>query len=387
MRRGMMAAGGLLVATACAAQVSDQEIKRFALGFMSYYPETIARLTDKTQGTTPAGPYVQVQVDRVAENGDAKDHVGMLIDPAIRMVAAGLVFPMPPIEPPVTPETLPLWVQEVLPQVLGNYLGTRVRVPWPMTPARPSPVLFLTAQVTTGYGTMNMPLALSSDGKFVALGASWPVDRDPRAVRREVLENAYIQWDAGHEKAILKVVEFSDFECPACKRGWGVVEPAMAEFGDKLRHGMVNWPIVSSHPWAFRAAVAGECIGLLWPGHLLDLKEEFYRLQGNLSFETVDPTVFGFLAEYNLDKDRFLACYLKDPAIDTVLKQMELGYRMGAIGTPTYYVNGESVPWGDPEIFRKRLEAILAAGGRPEAAADIVVGPKATPSGTAPSKP
>jgi protein-disulfide isomerase len=386
MRRGMTAVGALLLATACAAQVSDQEIKRFALAFMNYYPQSTAKLSDKTQGTTPAGPYVTVQVDRLAANGDARDHVGLLIDPAIRTVAAGLVFPMPPTDPPVTTATLPQFVEQVLPEALGNYLGTRVRVPWPMAPVRPGPVVFLTAQVTTGYGTMNMPLALSSDGKYVALGARWPLDRDPRSVRREALENAYIQWDPGHEKAILKVVEFSDFECPACKRGWGEVKPVMAEFGDKLRHGMVNWPIVSAHPWAFRAAVAGECIGSLWPARLLDLKEEFYRLQGNLSFESVDPTVFGFLAEYNLDKDRFLACYLKDPAIDTVLRQMELGYLMGVFGTPTYYANGESLPWSDPEIFRKRLQAILAAGGRPEAAADIVVSPKTTPSASSSSK-
>jgi len=270
--------------------------------------------------------------------------------------------------------------------VLGNYFSTRVKVQWPMTPARPGAVLFLAAEVMTGYGTMHMPLALSTDGKYVAIGGSWPLDRDPRAVRREVLDNTYVQWDPGHENAVLKLVEFSDFECPSCKRGWGLVKPVLAGFGDKLRHGMVNWPIVAAHPWAFRAAVAGECIFSLWPDRLPALKEELYRLQDTLTVESVDPVVYGFLAEHRLDKDRFLACYFKDPSIDTVLKQLEVGYRLGVFGTPTYYVNGESLPWSDTDVFRERLQAILAAGGRPEAAAEVKV-PTRTPTPTATPRP
>ncbi len=381
MRPGMMAGGAILAASVCAAQVADQEIQRFALSFMTYYPASVAKLTEKTQGATPAGPYLAVQVERTTPFvSGGTDHLGILIDPNIRMAAAGLLFPMPPAQPPVTPETLPFLVTQILPQALSNYLSTRVKVPWPMTPARPGAVLFLTADVMSGYGTVHLPLALSTDGKYVAIGGSWPLDRDPRAVRREALDAAYVQWDPGHEKAVLKVVEFSDFECPSCKRGWSAVKPVLGEFGDGLRHGMVNWPIVSAHPWAFRAAVAGECVFSLWPERLLALKEEFYRLQDSLTTESVDPLVFGFLDQYGLDRNRFLGCYLKDPSIDTVLKQLELGYQLGVFGTPTYYANGESLPWGETEVFRKRMQAIAAAGGRPESAAEVKVTPKPSPT-------
>ena len=380
MRRARIGGVALLVAAVCTAQVGEQELKRFAISYMSYYPGSVATLTENTQGTTPGGTYLAVRAERTTGSGEAKDQLGMLVDPTIRTVAAGLLFPVPPMDPPVTPDTLPLFVQQALPQALGNYLGSRVKVPWPMTPARPGAVLFLTAEVATGYGPMHMPVAISADGRYLVIGGNWPLDRDPRAVRREILSAANVQWDPGHEDAPVKVVEFSDFQCPSCKRGWGQVKPVLTTFGDKLRHGLVNWPIVSAHPWAFRAAVAGECLGALWPDRLLLLKEEFYRLQGSLTLDSVDPVVFGFLAQNGLDEGRFRACYLKDPSVDTVLQQMELGYRLGVSGTPTYFANGESLPWGETEVFAKRLQATLAASGRPEAAAEVVVTPKPTPT-------
>jgi protein-disulfide isomerase len=303
------------------------------------------------------------------------------VDPLVSTAAAGLLFPLPPTDPPVTGATLPEFVQQTLPQALSSYLGNRVKISWPMSPIRQSGVLPLTAVVATGYGNVRIPIAISTDGKFLAIGGTWPVNRDPRAVRREILESTDIQWDPGHEKAIVKVVEFSDFQCPACKRGWGNVGPLLAEAGETIRHGLVNFPLYNFHPWAFRAAVAGDCVGSIWPDRLVPLKQEFYRLQDTLTVESVDTAVLGFLSQQGLEEAKFRACFLKDPAIDAVLRQLELGYRLSVFGTPTYFAGGEQLTWGEPEWFAKRLQAIIAAKGLPENAAEIVVKP-ATPTPT-----
>jgi len=382
MRRWTIAVVALGVATTCAAQVGELELKRFAKAYIGYAPGTVVTLTESTLHTAPAGPYQTVRVERTTTMGEGKDQLAMLVDPTARTAVAGLLFPMPPTDPPVTGDTLPRFVQEIVPQALSSYLGSRVRVPWPMSPFRPSGVLPLTAKVETGYGPMQMALAISTDGKYVALGGSWPLNRDPRAVRREILQSADVQWDPDHEKATVKVVEFSDFQCPACKRGWGIVKPVLIEAGDTVHHGLVNFPLYNAHPWAFRAAVAGECVGSIWPDRLVALKEQFYRLQDSMTLDSVDPAALGFLSEQNLDEKNFRACYLKDPAIDRVLHQLELGYRLGVFGTPTYYANGEQLPWNEAEVFAKRLQAIIAAKGRPEDAVDVVVTPKPTAEGS-----
>ena len=376
MRSYVVAAMALAAAVSSGAQeLPEQAFKAFARGFLTYAPASVFTLTENTTGATSVGSYQEVRVERTTIQPDAKDQVGLLADPRTRMVAAGLLFPLPAVDPPVTPATLPLFVQQQLTEAMSTWLSSRVRIPWPMSPTRPGAVVALTAEVATGYGTMHMPMAVTADGRYLVIGGTWPLDRDPRAVRREILESSVIQWDPGHETAPVKVVEFSDFQCPACKRGWGEVKPVLAQFGDKVRHGLVNFPLFNAHPWAFRAAVAGECVGSLWPDKIVALKEEFYRLQDTLTVESVDPAVFAFLAEHNLSSEKFRACYLKDPAIDTVLRQLDLGYRLGVTGTPTYYANGEAQPWGEPEWFSKRLAAIVAAGGRPESAAEIVVAP------------
>jgi Thioredoxin len=382
MRRATIGVAALLVATAGAAQVGDLELKRFAKAYMSYVPGSVFTLTESALHTAPSGPYQTVRIERTAPGTDNKEPFAMLVDPLTRTAVAGLLFPLPPQELLVTGETLPTFVQQMLPQALSSYLGNRVKIPWPMSPIRPTGVLLLVARVETGYGATNMALAISTDGKYLALGGSWPLGRDPRAVRREILASADVQWDPGHENAVVKLVEFSDFECPACKRGWTVVRPALTEAGENVRHGLVNFPLYNSHPWAFRSAVAGACIGSLWPDRLVALKEEFYRLQDSLTLEIVDPAVIGFLTQQSLDEKSFRACYLKDPAIDTVLHQLELGYRFGVFGTPTYYASGEQLAWGDAELLTKRLQAIIAAKGRPEDAAEVAVTPKPTATET-----
>ncbi len=361
--------------------------RRFALEFLPYAPGSSADVKVDNSGVTPVGTYLTLTVVRTTAKSDrAAEQLGMLLDPAQRTAAVGLIFPLPATQPPITPDRLPTFVEQLLPQAVGQILNSHVRVPWPEVPSRLTPVVALTASISTGYGTMTMPIAVTADGRWLAIGATWPLDRDPREVRREILAKAPIQWDPGHENAPLKVVEFSDYECPACKRGWSEVKPIFESFGDKLRHGLVNFPLVNNHPWAFRAAVAGACIGSLWPDKLVPFKEEMYRLQDSLTVETVDDAVFGFLTQQSLAEKAFRACYLKDPSLDRVLRGMDVGNRLGVMGTPTYYVNGESMPFGEKEWTEKRMQAILANGGRPEGAAEIVwTPPPATPT-PAPTK-
>ncbi|MGE5234909.1 MAG: thioredoxin domain-containing protein [Acidobacteriota bacterium] len=382
---------GLLAGAGVSAQDVQDEARNLALGFLPYKPASVAQVTVNHDVETPAGRYLSLSVLRTSLRNDKNpDQLNMIVDPQSNSAVVGMVFPLPAVQPPVTAETLPAFVEQALPSFLQQLLGGGTRVHWPVVPIRPGPVVNLTADVQTGYGMMKMPIAVTADGKWLALGGSWPLDRDPRAVRRELLASATVEWDPGHDNAPLKVIEFSDYECPACKRGWGEVAPIFASFGAKLRHGVANFPLVANHPWAFRAAVAGVCISQLWPDKLLAFKEDMYRLQSSLSVETLDDAVFGFLTEQSLENapyQAFKACYMKDPAIERVLKNLELGYRLGVAGTPTYYANGEALPYGQKEWIEKRLQAILDAGGKPEKAAEITVSEPAPSPTAAPPRP
>jgi len=369
--RAVTAVLACLVATAACGQGIESELRRFAAAYLGPRPKAVVDLSVQTRQTTWAGGFlVATAVRSSGDNGPSgsKDQLSMLVDTGSRTVVAGAIFPLTPSDGVVNEKTLPQVVEHGLPQVLGELLGARVRVRWPGTPSRPTGVVPLTAEVSTGYGYMKLAVAISADATRLAIGGAWPLDRDPRAVRRERLADAVVQWDPGHENAPLQVVEFSDYQCPACKRAWEELQVVLAQMGDKVRHGLVNFPLVSSHPWSFAAAVAGTCVGELRPDLILVLKDEMYRLQDQITVETIGETVRGFARQYGIAEGAFTSCYMKDAALDTVHRQLGTGWGMGVLATPTYFVNGEMISFADPVAARARLEAILAAGGIPEKA-------------------
>jgi len=356
----------LAAAASAATQNFETEARRFATAYMAQNAAGVLEVRIDYTGSTANGGYVVAAAVRRLPDDKTGDQLSLLIDPQSHTVVAGLLTTLAQVTSPLAPDAVPRFVQSVLPQVLSELFGSRTRVRWPAVPAKASGVVPLIAEISTGYGWARWPMALSADARYVAVGGTWSLDRDPREVRRGILDSPHIQWDPGNEGATLKVIEFSDYQCPACKKAWGEVKPVFAQFGDKLRHGMVNFPLVRNHPWAFRAAVAGKCIASLWPDGMISFKEELYRLQDSLTLETVDDAVFGFLTQHSFDEKAFRACYLKDAAVDGVLAQLDLGQRLGVIGTPSYYVNGEQVAYGNKDELVKRLQAILAAGGIPE---------------------
>jgi hypothetical protein len=384
-RLTILAAMSLAIAFPAPAQTTPETeaVRRFARSYLTYVPGSTYDVRLDHNGTTPNGTY---QVFTVVRNGPAGDkfneQLSLVLDDRTRTATVGMAMPVPPTDPPVNASNLPYFVDHVLPQVVKQMFTTSVKVRWPGVPARPTAIVPLTLDIGTGYGWAHMPLAITADGRYLMLGGVWSLDRDPRAQRREMIDATLVNWDPGHEDAAVKVVEFSDYECPACKRAWGDLKPVLTGFGEAVRHGMVNFPLVNNHPWAFRAASAGSCVFALWPGKLLAFKDEMYRLQDTLTVAAVDDAALGFLDQHSLDKAAFLGCHMKDVVMDKILLQMDLGHRLGVFGTPAYYVNGEQFPGGKPDVAKKRLQAILDAGGKPEDAAEVEP-EKATPAAAA----
>jgi protein-disulfide isomerase len=162
----------------------------------------------------------------------------------------------------------------------------------------------------------------------------------------------------------VEIVEFSDFECPACRGKWPLIKDVVENNGSKARHGMVSFPLTMIHPWAFRSASATWCVGEQDPKSVIPLKELFYGLQREMEVSLVKPTSEDFIAGQGLDDAAFSACYLKQPSIEAVHRQIGLGQIMGVRATPTYFVNGWLVQVPNQEWF-PQLVADLAAGKEP----------------------
>lgn len=169
----------------------------------------------------------------------------------------------------------------------------------------------------------------------------------------------------GNPDAPLTVVEFSDFQCPFCRRHAQQTQPILDElFVDE---GSVRWvfkhfPVQSSHPQAFPAAIASECAGdqgLFW-----EMKQLIFDRTPQWSIANPAPIFASFAEELGADVAAFSACY---NAPETRQKT-ENDLREGSAfvqGTPTFVVlynnQGRLIPGALPaDQFTAALEQLLA---------------------------
>lgn len=352
----------LLVAAASHAQGELELARRFAAAYMPYSPEPVeVRLL--ANGQAPAGRYLVVTATRGNPEKNRGELVSLVLDPNAGTVNAGLVLPLAPEGIPAS--DLPGFAESSLPQVLSQGMGGSFRVRWPSLAAKPGGVVQLATSFSTGYGWVRMPVAITGDGKYLIIGESFPLGKDPRQVRRERLAEAKLAPDFSAPSPQVTVVEFSDMQCPACKRAWVELKPILEKL--PVAHVSAHFPLVSNHPWAFRAAVAGVCFAQGNPALLPRFKDFMFAQQGEIKLETVDEAVFAFAQQNGLGESQLRACYMRESAVDTVLAHLALGYRLGVMGTPSYFAGGEHLPL-EPTAFQARLHAIIKAGGLPEKA-------------------
>jgi protein-disulfide isomerase/uncharacterized membrane protein len=149
----------------------------------------------------------------------------------------------------------------------------------------------------------------------------------------------------GGENAPITIVEFSDFQCPACGHAFADLRDLVRARSDVrliFRHfpldaacnpGMTH----SLHPDACHAAVAAECAGQqskFWEYH-----DELFENQRSLDRDSL----FRYARELGLDIAAFRTC-LDDPAtMERIRADVDAGTKMGVDSTPTIFINGRRV--------------------------------------------
>lgn len=350
----------LLASTSLWAQENLENFRRFALAYM---PQTAAPLEVRLlgNGTTPGGRYLLLMASSLQANrGEA---LTMVADPQAGMINAGLALALG--QQGIPAEQLPSFVEKTLPQMLSQGMGGSFRIRWPSLAAKPSAVVQLETSFSTGYGWVRFPIAVTGDGKYLIIGDSWPLGKDPRQVRRERMGEAQLVPDFAAPAVKVTVVEFSDMQCPACKRAWGELKPILEKL--PVAHVSAHFPLVTSHPWAFRAAAAAACLGQKDRSLIPAFKDFMFARQSEIRLESVDNAIFAFLSQRRLDEGDFRRCYMAEPSLQKVLEDLSLGYRLGVLGTPSYFAGGEHLPL-EPKAFETRLRAIIQAGGIAEKA-------------------
>ncbi len=140
----------------------------------------------------------------------------------------------------------------------------------------------------------------------------------------------------GNVNAPVKIVEFSDPECPFCKQFHETMHQIMNEYGAK---GQVAWvyrhfPLVQLHSKAPREAHATECAAEIG-GNDVFWKYIDRVFAVTPSNDGLDPKMLGTIAgELGLDQGRFTECMGNNRHDDTITQSTKDAMASGARGTP-----------------------------------------------------
>ncbi|HJQ84328.1 MAG TPA: thioredoxin domain-containing protein [Candidatus Binatia bacterium] len=161
----------------------------------------------------------------------------------------------------------------------------------------------------------------------------------------------------GGAKAPITIIEFSDYECPFCKRAETVVDQVMKTYGDKIRLVFRDYPL-PMHERARPAADAANCAnaqGKFWEFHA-----KLFANQSALG----DDKLKEYAKELGLDAAKFDQCLATKPHKAAIDKDIEDGAKVGVNGTPAFFVNGRMLSGAQPfEKFKEVIDEELAAKG------------------------
>ena len=139
----------------------------------------------------------------------------------------------------------------------------------------------------------------------------------------------------GDVNAPVTVVEFTDFQCPACAAMHPVVEEVLKSYGDKVRFVVRDFPL-NQHENARKAAEAANAANA--QGKFFEYITLLFKNQKALDI----PSLKKYASELGLDRARFDAALDRGVYAAEVKKDVTDGEMYGVGSTPTIFVNGRS---------------------------------------------
>ena len=166
---------------------------------------------------------------------------------------------------------------------------------------------------------------------------------------------------AGTEGAPITIVEYSDFQCPYCKRGHETMLEVLKNYQGKVKVIFKDMPIERIHPLARPGSDMYEAIALQDKAKATKFKDYVFDNQDELSKKGSK-----FYEEVAKKVGANVSKAIADSKGDVVKKRIEAdkaeGEKFGFTGTPGYLVNGISLKGAYPfDEFKKIMDRQLAA--------------------------
>ncbi len=146
----------------------------------------------------------------------------------------------------------------------------------------------------------------------------------------------------GAKNGTVTLVEFADFQCPACSAWSSIVQQAMNDNKDTLKVVFRNFPLTQIHRNALPAAKAAEAAAL--QGKFWEMHDMLYQKQQEWSGAlNVRDYFLTYATTLRLDTKKFVADMDSKAVEEKILAEMKEAVRLDVPGTPTFFVNGKKM--------------------------------------------
>lgn len=227
-------------------------------------------------------------------------------------------------------------------------------------------VLAFAAGVLLGYVVWGMGTA-STVAANTQANIQNPQTANQAAVPVETLaptsEPQYVRYDVpsdgfhalGPDDAPITLIEFSDYQCPFCRR-WQqeVYQPLLAAYPGKIKLVYRNLPLTSIHPDAFPAAEAAMCAGD---------QNAYWQYHDKLfTGESLGTEVYKqYAQDLGLDLTAFEDCITNHKFQKAIEDDSNFALNLGVRSTPTFFINGLAIVGAQPlDVFKQVIDKELA---------------------------
>lgn len=161
----------------------------------------------------------------------------------------------------------------------------------------------------------------------------------------------------GEGSSGVRLVEYGDFQCPACAQYDPIVKEVVERYGEQITFQFRNFPLISIHPNAVAAARAAEAA---------DMQDKYWQMH-SLLFQNQNswgsasdplPTFVSYAKQLELDEAKFREDFKSRVSNDRIQADIQEGTRLDVNSTPTFFIDGKKIsnPDASVEAFSKVIE-------------------------------
>jgi protein-disulfide isomerase/uncharacterized membrane protein len=193
-------------------------------------------------------------------------------------------------------------------------------------------------------------------------------------IKVESEKGAFGDFIKGTVGAPIQIVEFADFECPACRRLYLMLKPLLSKYGGKYQLVFKNFPLDNAcnpsinrqfHRYACFAARASRCAGeqgKYWEG--IDFLFTYEPLDDPENADNLSQSMITDMAKnLELDEVALGECVKSERHNQVILNHIEEGGAINLQGTPTLIINGRKASYRPLEAVESVFKKILKDAG------------------------